>query len=339
MMAAHDTSDRPLLHMGLPMPNGKLAIWLFLVTEIMFFTGLIGAYIVLRQAAPHRQGISLWPAPHDVHLAEWAGAVNTFVLICSSLTIVLAHWALGKGDVRKATMYIAVTLALGIVFLGIKGWEYNAKFAHGILPGVIGDHLATHYTIENGRIVGSERGGSQTWVNKDYSDYTAYQYKDRIKQQLAHIVEHGKPTDKSSKEYQAAFAAAKELAEKLQVIKKEGAAAPAAAGGEPAATVPDQTSALEVGNEVNHLMHEHPDQLHLSPYVPFGNLWASTYFAMTGFHALHVLGGLVVFAIILIMAARGRLTTRHTGLFEYTGLYWHFVDIVWIFLFPLLYLV
>ena len=60
---------------------------------------------------------------------------------------------------------------------------------------------------------------------------------------------------------------------------------------------------------------------------------------MTGFHALHVFGGLVVFAIILIMSARGRLTTRHEGFLEYTGLYWHFVDIVWIFLFPLLYLI
>ena len=71
--------------MGLPLPNGKLAMWLFLVTEIMFFTALIGAYIVLRNGTPQRNGRSLWPAPHEVHLVEWIGAVNTFVLICSSL--------------------------------------------------------------------------------------------------------------------------------------------------------------------------------------------------------------------------------------------------------------
>src|SRR3954451_3679794 len=167
----HDTSDQPALHMGLPLPNGKLAMWFFLVTEIMFFTGLIGAYIVLRQSAPHRGGVSLWPAPHDVHLGEWAGAVNTFVLICSSLTVVLAHWALGKGDVRKATTYIAVTLGLGIVFLGIKAWEYRAKFEHGILPGVIGDQLAVYYTMgEHGRIVGTDRPGPDAWFNPNYSD-------------------------------------------------------------------------------------------------------------------------------------------------------------------------
>src|SRR3954470_16250671 len=102
--AAH---DEPALHMGLPLPNGKLAMWLFLVTEIMFFTGLIGMYIVLRQSAPVIGGQAVWPAPHAVHLEEWAGAVNTFVLICSSLTVVLAHWSLSKGESGKAIRYIA----------------------------------------------------------------------------------------------------------------------------------------------------------------------------------------------------------------------------------------
>ena len=83
---------------------------------------------------------------------------------------------------------------------------------------------------------------------------------------------------------------------------------------------------------------EHPE-MHLATVIPFGNLWASCYFAMTGFHALHVLGGLVVFAIMLIMAAIGRFGVQHTNMLELVGLYWHFVDIVWIFLFPLLYLV
>src|SRR5580693_9025348 len=96
-------------HMGLPLSNGKLAIWLFLVTEIMFFTGLIGTYIILRTGVPTER--QPWPAPHDVHLVEWIGALNTFVLICSSLTVVLAHWCLHTGDVRKATLYIAGTLA------------------------------------------------------------------------------------------------------------------------------------------------------------------------------------------------------------------------------------
>src|SRR5882672_11016002 len=71
-------------HPGLPLSNGKLIIWLFLSTEIMFFAGLIGTYIVLRFGAP------TWPLPREVHLQEFVGAFNTFVLICSSVTIVLA---------------------------------------------------------------------------------------------------------------------------------------------------------------------------------------------------------------------------------------------------------
>ncbi len=97
-------------------------------------------------------------------------------------------------------------------------------------------------------------------------------------------------------------------------------------------------SPAEVGARVNTLLHTYPEA-HLTPAIPNGNMWASCYFAMTGFHALHVLGGIVIFAIILLMGMIGKLGERHVALLEYTGLYWHFVDIVWIFLFPLLYLV
>src|SRR5205085_11541839 len=140
-MAHAAVEETPPLHMGLPISDGKLAMWLFLVTEIMFFTGLIGTYVVLRNGQPTQH--DPWPTPHQVHLIEWVGAMNTFVLICSSLTVVLAHWALGKGEVGKAVRYVAVTLALGCVFLGIKAVEYKAKWDHGILPGWIGDHLDT----------------------------------------------------------------------------------------------------------------------------------------------------------------------------------------------------
>src|SRR5687768_6983693 len=100
-MAHAVMEEHPPTHMGLPINHGKLAMWLFLVTEIMFFTGLIGVYIILRNGQARDQ----WPTPHDVHLVEWIGALNTFVLICSSLTVVLAHHAIGRGDAKKATTY------------------------------------------------------------------------------------------------------------------------------------------------------------------------------------------------------------------------------------------
>jgi cytochrome c oxidase subunit 3 len=74
--------------------------------------------------------------------------------------------------------------------------------------------------------------------------------------------------------------------------------------------------------------------LRLPIMIPGGPLWASTYFLLTGFHALHVLVGLIAFALLLVVT----LDRHRAGVVENVGLYWHFVDLVWIFLFPLLYL-
>ena len=74
--------------------------------------------------------------------------------------------------------------------------------------------------------------------------------------------------------------------------------------------------------------------LQLPAVIPGGNMWASTYFFLTGFHAIHVIVGLIVFGIILLY----ELGPQRAGMIENAGLYWHFVDLVWIFLFPLLYL-
>src|SRR5262245_20748571 len=142
----HAVGEHPdKTHMGLPLPNGKLAMWLFLITEIMFFTGMIGVYIILRNGQPTHMADGTyrepWPAPHDVHLVEWIGAFNTFVLICSSLTVVLAHYSLHHGKTARAAGLIAITLALGGVFLVVKAIEYKSKFDHHILPGQVWEKL------------------------------------------------------------------------------------------------------------------------------------------------------------------------------------------------------
>ena len=144
--------DKPQEHMGMPLPTPKVAMWLFLVTEIMFFTALIGTYIILRHGTP-AQSPHKWPTPHQVHLIEWIGALNTFVLICSSFTVVLAHHAAVKADMKKVTLYIAITLSLGARFLAIKAYEYNSKFQHDILPGHIGESLPYPNTPEEGKIM------------------------------------------------------------------------------------------------------------------------------------------------------------------------------------------
>ncbi|MAV38839.1 MAG: hypothetical protein CMJ59_25660 [Planctomycetaceae bacterium] len=80
--------------------------------------------------------------------------------------------------------------------------------------------------------------------------------------------------------------------------------------------------------------NEDHDAKHLPIMIPSGNMWASSYFLLTGFHALHVLVGLIVFVILMAL----KLDSSRADMVENTGLYWHFVDLVWIFLFPLLYL-
>ena len=113
---------------GLPLSRGKLIMWLFLSTEIMFFAALLGSYVVLRF------GALVWPKPHHVHLSEPIGAFNTFVLICSSVTIVLALESARANKTGAAKLWMLLTLLLGSLFLGIKGYEYQAKFSHGIFP-------------------------------------------------------------------------------------------------------------------------------------------------------------------------------------------------------------
>ena len=115
-------------HPALPLPNGKLCMWLFLSTEIMFFAALIGTYIVIRFGAGD------WPTPHDVHLSEPIGAFNTFVLICSSVTVVLALEAARANRTGQAKWFLLLTFLLGSLFLTVKAYEYRQKFSHGIYP-------------------------------------------------------------------------------------------------------------------------------------------------------------------------------------------------------------
>jgi cytochrome c oxidase subunit 3 len=179
------------------LPNGKLGIWLFLASEVMLFGALFSTYILLRVGAIE------WP--HG-ELSVKLGAINTVILICSSVTMVVAWAKLKLNDFAKGRLYVLVTVVLAAVFLVNKYFEYS-------------EHLG----------------------------------------------------------------------------KGEG---------------------------------------------PWHSTFFAIYYTLTGLHGLHIVGGIVV---MLYLAGPGaRLWKRNPEQFanrvEYTGLYWHFVDLVWIFLFPVLYL-
>jgi cytochrome c oxidase subunit 3 len=106
-----------------------LGMWVFLVTEIMFFGGLFMAYLVYRTWYP------LAFAEGSRHLDITLGGVNTAVLIASSLTMAMAVWAGQQGSRKWQVIYLAGTLVFGLTFLGIKAVEYAEKFRDHLVPG------------------------------------------------------------------------------------------------------------------------------------------------------------------------------------------------------------
>ena len=179
-------------------PNGKLGIWVFLASEVMLFGGFISSYVILRTGSDH------FIIPAKEMLGVPLAALNTFVLITSSVTMVLALDHVQKGGQKGLIRNLVFTLFLAFCFLGIKSYEYPHKWHEGI-------------TISSG-------------------------------------------------------------------------------------------------------------------------LFGSFYYTLTGLHALHVIGGIGFMSYILYNAWRGRYTPENHARVEYAGLYWHFVDLVWVILFPILYL-
>ncbi len=365
---------------ALPIPNGKTCVWLFLSTEIMFFAGLIGAYIVLRF------GSRVWPLTHDVHLVEYLGAINTAVLIASSITVVLALEAAKQNNASAARGWIFLTLTLGSIFLGVKAFEYNAKFAHGIYPGLphsqiyekadvyyaqaLRFKLAEHKARLSGEqplegLEADQRAGSDLRPRAEIQADIAVvdEIAIRVNQAEAAFTDNpefapDKPNGRilltllAQDIYpRASFVGGFNVVEPppLPAAPPAEAVPPADAAASlrrPALTLaafqaePDQSEAdAETEGEAEHgaASKDYNEEYHwlkLPIMIPGGNMWASTYFLVTGFHAIHVAVGLIAFIYLL----RLTLDKKKAGLIENIGLYWHFVDLVWIFLFPLLYL-
>ena len=373
---------------SLPLSNGKVCLWLFLSTEIMFFAGLIGTYIVLRFGAP------TWPTPHDVHVEEFYGAINTFFLICSSLTIVLALEFAKRNQAGRAKTFILITFAFGTVFLGIKAIEYNSKFAHGIYPqkphSLIYDKTDMYYAsavrsklneknaefaeieqdenrkltdkqIEQQKTVATLLTGLVGWTEQQAATAETESERQAVLDLLGGVIYHRdsahhdfrgqlkKSEDEANTQLVTLNAEYTATQGKLTALDKDDAEGQAPLIAEQTRidiernNLKDRLAAIamirlpEAEHGLNGLFAEEGGfrpWLTLPMMIPSGNMWASTYFLMTGFHAIHVLVGLIVFALAFPM----KLDARKAGFIENIGLYWHFVDLVWIFLFPLLYL-
>jgi len=302
------------LKMGLPIPNSKLGMWLFLGTEIMFFTAFIGSYIVLRIGSPG------WPTdPHVTHILIWAGGGNTLVLIVSSFFVVKAHEAMMHQKYQNARLFLWITFCLGILFMGVKSLEYYGKFSHNLLPGQIAesDEQAANTAVKEFEAAVEGTGYSDKKLEladlqKQIADPKNENRKDSIQKQIETL--------------QAEIKAIDPFANDVKLFRTE---------------VQKETMDFAgLTAAVDNLKEKYPENAH-SVHEPnvilYGNLFVSTYFLMTGFHALHVIVGLILFSFVL--AQGSRLDGTWGDWVENSGLYWHFVDLVWIFLFPLIYIV
>lgn len=279
--AAHGHSPHLAHHFDTPVQqfeSAVLGMWLFLATEILLFGGLFCAYAVYRANHPE-----IFAYAH-VYLSKPLGAVNTVILLVSSFTMAAGVWAAQQGRRRLLVAMLALTIACGVGFLGIKVVEYEHKWKEGLLWG-------KHYRPPTEPV-----------------SFAAH-----------HAAEHGQPLP------------AEEI---VPPPTPEALSLPAGEVDpgwvfQPADDGP--RGLLAPGRAMPVLAEETP--------VRNVQTFFAIYFAMTGLHGLHVIVGLALIAWLLVRAVKGHFSPAYFTPVPMVGLYWHVVDMIWIYLFPLLYLI
>ena len=280
---------------------GKLGMWLFLATEILLFGGLFVGYTVLRGNHPELFEYG------SQYLDTTMGAINTAVLILSSLTMALAVTYAQMNKQRALVICLILTFFGACGFMVIKYFEYTHKFHEGIYPG------AAFY---NGP---ADRAHSQYWV--EGRPIITRERLLELNRELAEAPAAGTGAD-SRRERERPVAQAE-----LSTI------APAEIG--PRGLGEDPR--VELQPRTGDYPPPHPLQ---DPNRPTNaHLFFNIYFMMTGLHGIHVLIGMIVIGWLTVRAMKGHFNSEYFTPVDLGGLYWHIVDLIWIFLFPLFYLI
>ncbi len=292
---AHDHPDFLAHHFDTPKQQfeaGKLGMWLFLATEILLFGALFVAYSVWRSNNPE-----MFKFGSDF-LDTKMGAINTAVLITSSLTMAWGVTCAQRGQRNGLIICLVLTLMGAAGFMVIKYFEYTHKFHEGYYPGMRFYEQPGHH--------------SETWNEQLVVPGT--------EDAVTNAADNPAPT-------------AGDLGLPEDIIVEPPSIGPVAAapGGANVALLAelDPQGAEEV--KINALQRpDRPRNAHM-----FFNI----YFMMTGLHGIHVVVGGVVIIWLLIGAIKGKFSKDYFTPVDLGGLYWHIVDLIWIFLFPLFYLI
>ena len=284
----------------------KLGMWLFLATEILLFGGLFVAYSIYRGNHPE-----IFMYGHYFLDTKW-GAINTVVLLVSSFTMAWGVRAAQLGQKKLLINLLALTILCGFGFMVIKTIEYSAKFDHGTLWASQYDpHVGGH---------GDDHGGDHGEEGEHHDgDHDAEG-------------DHGEGDHEADAAHEgdADHAAAEAVTPVGFEVERSTIAAPAAEprGRAPVATH-DETHSSSGKHQPPAGMPE-PDKI---------QIFFGIYFMMTGLHGLHVLIGMGAIGWCLFRAIKGDFSPQYFTPVDLVGLYWHLVDLIWIFLFPMLYLI
>lgn len=300
---------------------GKMMMWFFILSDALTFSGFLAAYGLMRF-----KFIDSWPIAdevfthfpflHGVHAPMYYVALMTFILIFSSVTMVLAVDAGHQMKKKKVTFYMFLTIIGGLVFLGSQAWEWK-NFINGSYGAV---------QLNDGKIIQFvDKTGHQVTLES----FAASQHSDRV--------QHTK--DKGIWFKKEAALPPVTLAEVMEGFKNN-----------PDITI--RTEKLNLETKQKTIIPRENAMAYLSEAKAvvkganlkvneYGNsLFADFFFFITGFHGFHVLSGVVINIIIFFNVLIGTYERRgHYEMVEKVGLYWHFVDLVWVFVFTFFYLV
>ncbi len=355
---------------------GKLGMWLFLATEILFFSGMFCAYAIFRHLRPEVfEGCSQF-------LNTKLGAINTGVLLFSSLTMAWAVRSAQIEDHKTCTGMLAATLSCAMIFLGVKSIEYSHKWELGLLPPVwySYDPSAPHHEGVSIYLIYMSLPFAIGLIGLVVWFFTSMATGNRFAADVAKpmivvfafffvgvglgtILESGESKHADGAHATGAHATADHAAashatpaahDDVAVTKTTADVSSDSLILNKLATdegntgirnnIAAQTRQMEIagvnvvgkGEPVADAIASVPTNTNTKSKA---GVFFAIYYCMTGIHAIHILAGIGVLTWLLVRSVRKDFNRHYFGPVDYIGLYWHIVDLIWIYLFPLLYLI